>query len=150
MAAIFYLSGEAFSHWHTSRFIIPLLHSLWPHLTPRELAQIHNLVRKLAHFLEYLGLSYLWYWSLLPQLHRSLRLSSVSFSLSLGYACLDEAHQSLLLSRTGSPWDVLIDGAGAFAIQLILYLRGQRGVPPPGSSAEGPAKDLEPLESGIP
>jgi VanZ family protein len=50
----------------------------------------------------------------------------LAFSFSFGYAFLDEAHQSFLASRTGSWGDVLIDGAGALLIQVILWCRRRR------------------------
>jgi len=41
-------------------------------------------------------------------------------------AALDEFHQSFVASRTGSPWDVLIDCAGALAGLAFYRLRIRR------------------------
>jgi VanZ family protein len=45
----------------------------------------------------------------------------MSFLIAAVYAALDEFHQSYVASRTGSPWDVLIDCAGALAGVLIYW-----------------------------
>jgi VanZ family protein len=37
-------------------------------------------------------------------------------------ASLDEWHQSYLPSRTGTPWDVLLDTSAAIAAQILLSL----------------------------
>lgn len=126
MVIIFLFSGDSLSSLQTSRFIIPLLQFVRPDLSPQKLTEIHTFLRKSGHFLEYFLLSYLWYWSLLARWPKGVKPFLLAFSFSLGYALLDEAHQSLLPSRTGSWWDVLIDGAGALLIQVILWLRMRR------------------------
>ena len=126
MMTIFLLSGQAFSFLHTSRLIIPILHFLWPNLSSSALIQIHAILRKVGHFLEYLLLSYSWYWSLLPRWSTERKASLIALFLSLAYALFDEFHQSLLTSRTGSLRDVLLDGTGAFFMQAIIWLRLHR------------------------
>ena len=137
MVAIFLLSGEAFASLHTSRFLIPILHSLWPNLSYQVLIQLHALLRKAGHFLEYLLLSYLWYWSFRPHFRMGNQASSLALTLSLAYALFDEIHQSLLPSRTGSFLDILIDGAGAFVMQAILWFRLRRQGAPAGAGMIG-------------
>jgi len=41
------------------------------------------------------------------------RTRLLAFGLAALYAATDEVHQSFVPGRTPSPWDVLIDGAGA-------------------------------------
>jgi VanZ family protein len=36
-------------------------------------------------------------------------------------ASLDEWHQSYLPSRTGTPWDVLLDSCAAIAAQILVF-----------------------------
>ncbi|MDH7499473.1 MAG: VanZ family protein [candidate division NC10 bacterium] len=126
MAVIYLLSGEAFASLHTSRFLIPLLHCLWPDLSHQALVQLHALLRKGGHFLEYLVLSGLWYWSLRPHFPTRNQASFLALALSLTYALFDEIHQSFLPSRTGSFLDILIDGTGALAMQAIVWFRPLR------------------------
>lgn len=49
------------------------------------------------------------------------------------YAALDEFHQSFVASRTASPWDALLDSAGAavgmLALCLWMRFRGPRRAP---------------------
>jgi len=84
-------------------------------------------VRKSAHLVVYATLSALWFralrgprggwkpsWALLALL--------VAILVALG----DELHQSYTLSRTGTPWDVLLDGFGAFLAQAAIYRSERR------------------------
>lgn len=78
-------------------------------------------MRKSAHLTVYFTLSALWFraqrgpragwnpsWALLALL--------VSMLLAIG----DEFHQSFVLSRTASPWDVLLDSVGALLAQAAI------------------------------
>ena len=78
-------------------------------------------MRKSAHLTVYATLSALWFraqrgprsgwqpsWALFALL--------VSMLVALG----DELHQSFVPSRGGSPWDVLLDGFGAFVAQAVI------------------------------
>jgi VanZ family protein len=42
--------------------------------------------------------------------------------IATGYSALDEFHQSFVPSRTASPWDSLLDTAGAATAQFVLWL----------------------------
>jgi VanZ family protein len=53
------LSTEVFSSDHTSRFIVPVLHWLFPAASADTLEFLHMLVRKSAHLTEYFILSFL-------------------------------------------------------------------------------------------
>ena len=59
------------------------------------------------------------------QITEAGRAFLVSFLIAAVYAVLDEFHQSFVASRTGSPWDVLIDCAGALA-GVLIYSRAIR------------------------
>jgi VanZ family protein len=85
-------------------------------------ALIQFLVRKSAHLAVYATLSALWFraqrgprsgW----QPSWALPALLVSMLVALG----DEFHQSFVPSREGSPWDVLLDGFGAFLAQAAIY-----------------------------
>ena len=86
--------------------------------------QIHLLVRKCGHFFGYGFIGVAWlraWWMTLPHSHflEDAFLALMGTSL---VASLDELHQSYIPNRTGSPWDVLLDCAGALSLQLILYI----------------------------
>lgn len=123
MAIIFWFSGESFSSLHTTKLITPILRVLWPAASPQTLAQINAFLRKSGHFLEYLLLSFFWFWALRPRWPGGRGVLLLAFSLSMGYALFDEIHQSYLPSRTGSLGDVFIDGAGALIIQVFIWFR---------------------------
>lgn len=84
-------------------------------------------MRKAAHLTVYATLSALWFrarrgphkgwqasWALLALL--------VSLLVALG----DELHQSFVPSRTGTPWDVLLDSFGAFLAQAAIAIFARR------------------------
>jgi VanZ family protein len=51
-----------------------------------------------------------------------LRWAIWAVVIAAGYASFDEFHQSLVPSRTASPWDALLDTLGASAAQVSLWL----------------------------
>jgi VanZ family protein len=107
---------------HTSRFIGPFLRWFAPGITDATIAFIQLFVRKCAHLTEYAILSAL----LLRALRQHLLAArSIAFVLAVLYAVLDEFHQSFVPSRTGSPWDVVTDIAGAI-LGLMIYVRMTR------------------------
>ncbi len=120
---ISFLSTDAFSSEHTSRFIIPVLHLLIPQASAETLRLLHTIIRKSAHLTEYFVLGVL--------LHRALRGDDRGWNLkwalwaiaiAAAYASLDEFHQVFVPSRTASPWDALLDTVGASAAQIVVRL----------------------------
>jgi VanZ family protein len=85
---------------------------------------IHLCIRKTAHFVGYglIGLTWLRAWRLtFPH----MRFFSDAVLAVVGTAVIsscDEFHQTFLPSRTGSPWDVLLDCCGATAMCVIAFL----------------------------
>jgi VanZ family protein len=113
MLLIFVASGDLLSAEHTSRFLVPLLHWIAPDISPATIASIQLLVRKCAHLTEYAILAGFLYRALRQGQDGFWRAAALAFVLAAIYASLDEFHQSFVPSRTGSPWDVLIDCIGA-------------------------------------
>jgi VanZ like family len=67
---------------------------------------LHVAIRKLTHLVAYGILGFL-----------ALRASNTKRAaviVALVVAVIDETHQSTLITRTGSPWDVLLDVIGAW------------------------------------
>ena len=116
MALIFWLSSDTGSSEHTGAILRPVLGWLWPTVTPPQIEALHGLVRKAGHLTEFGVLAVLWY--------RAFRRGRAwdphpagwcALALSIGWAVLDEMHQSFVASRTASAGDVLVDAAGAMA-----------------------------------
>ena len=102
----------------TSRIIRPLLEFLFPSAAPETLAVYHGYIRKLAHFVEYAVLALLALRAFRAYRFRYL----VAFGLAFLVAVADEGNQSLNPARTSSPWDVVLDLAGATAALLAFRL----------------------------
>lgn len=116
MGVILALSSDTGSAEQTTRLLLPLLQWLLPWATPAQLDPVHLLARKTGHLVEYAVLAALWFRAFARGRGLAPRASSwLALAISLAWAFLDEWHQSTLFSRTGSAWDVAIDGVGAVA-----------------------------------
>ncbi|PYI75254.1 MAG: hypothetical protein DMF04_10765 [Verrucomicrobia bacterium] len=122
LALIFIGSTDLMSAEHTSRFIGPLLHWLYPTISPFTILRVQLFVRKLAHVSEYAVLAVLLYRAVVHTTLKGRRALSAALVLVLcaAYAASDEFHQSFVPSRTASVRDVMIDICGA-TLALILY-----------------------------
>jgi VanZ family protein len=86
---------------------------------------LYVLTRKLGHFTEYALLMALWWRALRTRL--SVRASvALGVALTVAYAVTDELHQLGVEDRNGSPFDVVIDSAGAAAAAGLILLRHER------------------------
>jgi VanZ family protein len=120
MACILIASGDSFSFSRTGSWLKVLLDfvSVVP---PAYSAAVHLIVRKAAHLVEYSLLGLLAYrafqctWREWP----ADRWWVGSLALALACAAADELHQSVVVSRTGSFGDMLVDTTGAL---LGVYL----------------------------
>jgi VanZ family protein len=122
MIFIFIGSTDLLSAEHTSRFIGPFLRWLTPDVSDATIASVQLVIRKCAHLTEYAILAALLFRAFRQRQPRVGRALAMSFLLAAVYAALDEFHQSYVVSRTGSPWDVLIDCGGALA-GVLIYRR---------------------------
>ncbi len=110
-----------------SNLLAALLASFAVSAPAETLTQLHFLIRKAGHFVEYFVLSLLvlrglrgpssgwrWSWGLMALL------------ICAGYAVTDEFHQYFEAGR-GAAWpDVLLDSAGAAVAQLAAALRREK------------------------
>lgn len=121
---IFFLSSNQGSMSRTSIFIGPLLRFLFPEAPEETIAVYHGYVRKLAHFSVYAVLAF-WSWLAFYRSNTAL-LRNYWFPATLllvaAVASIDEYNQSFLDSRTGSPFDVLIDLTGGLSMLLTILL----------------------------
>ena len=115
MSVIFLFSTDLFSSSNTSSLLHPLLSALIPSLAIEQIEPIHEILRKLGHWSEYLILALLLMRALRAQIptRRQRSLLICSWVLATLYAASDEWHQSFVPSRSASGLDVLIDSFGA-------------------------------------
>jgi len=125
LAFITIASSDQFSANNTSRFIGPLVLWLFPNTSPEQMATIHFFTRKLAHFSEYalLGLLAARAFRSSPSSTISSHWFKISILLVVGYALLDEYHQSFVPSRTASIFDSFIDIAGGLTALVVVRWR---------------------------
>ncbi|HUJ31447.1 MAG TPA: VanZ family protein [Candidatus Acidoferrum sp.] len=122
-AVISTFSTGAFTSENTSRIIVPVLHWLFPGASQHTLFQMHHVIRKCGHFVEYFILS----WLLLRSIrgpNRGIKLAwaLVAIGLVACYASLDEFHQMFVPGRGPAVADVLLDTTGGIAAQAIAAL----------------------------
>ncbi|HUC97073.1 MAG TPA: VanZ family protein [Candidatus Polarisedimenticolaceae bacterium] len=122
---IFLFSTEHFAAPQSSRILGPLLHWLFPGITPEQVSSVQFVVRKLGHCFEYFVLAVLLYRALYPESggRSSVHPAAMTMGLAVIWAITDEFHQSLVPSRTASIVDVMIDGFGALCGTFWMYLR---------------------------
>jgi len=123
MAVILWFSSDVGSAEHTGHWLLPLLKALAPWATPAQLDTLHGLVRKGGHLTEYAVLAALWFRAFARGRALSPRAAAwIAFGISLAWAVLDEAQQSMRPTRTGSGADVAIDAVGALmAVGLARF-----------------------------
>ena len=126
---IAFASTDTFSSANTGSVLAPIVRWVYPGISSEHLDVIHLSVRKAAHFAEYFIFYIL--------LYRGVRGRRTGWRWSWGltawiiaaaYSVLDEIHQSFVASRRGSPWDSLLDSAGALVAMLcvLLFVRFMR------------------------
>jgi VanZ family protein len=131
MALIFSASSDSHSYEHSSRFVEPFLHWLFPQMPEAQVKEIHLLIRKCAHLTEYTVFALLLWRALRkpvkndprPWIWREARLALLIVAL---YAASDEFHQSFVPTRTALVSDVFVDTAGGAAGLLALWAFGRR------------------------
>jgi VanZ family protein len=126
MVVIFSASADAHSYEHSSRFVEPLLHWLFPGMSQVNVEKIHHLIRKCGHLTEYAVLALLLWraWRSSPTNLPAWSWPKVGGTLLLVflYAATDEFHQRYVATRTPKVSDVLIDTSGAAIALLLLWL----------------------------
>lgn len=88
--------------------------------------RIHYPVRKLAHMTEYFLLAVSVSFPLYVYRVRGIWLLLLAGTICVGFACLDEFHQSFVAGRGPSKKDVAIDSigiaAGVILVQIICFI----------------------------
>jgi len=115
-------STHYFSGAQTARVLIPILHRLFPSASFITLNRMHTGIRKLAHVVEFGAFSITVFHGVRAERH-GWRLSwgILTLLIAVGYASLDEWHQSFVPLREPRFRDVLIDAMGALLAQVLVW-----------------------------
>ena len=84
--------------------------------------RIHPKVRKIAHMTEYFVLAIAVSFPLYVYGLRGILLLILAGGICVGFACLDEFHQSFVAGRGPSKRDVLIDSIGIFIGIMVVRI----------------------------
>ena len=118
--------GDLLSAERTSGMLLRFLQLFSAPVDPSLVATLNFVLRKSGHFINYAILSWLWFRAFR---YRELRASSRSWQLrwalwgcvlAVATALADETLQRFVPARTGNFRDVVLDAAGAIAVQLFL------------------------------
>ena len=124
LVVIWLASSPQMSASQTSRFVAPIARFFYPDISPEALRVVHVAVRKTAHFVEYAVLALIaaraFLGSRRPLLNRYWFLCA--FALVVACSLLDEYHQSLVSSRTGTIYDSLLDMTGGLIALTVVFL----------------------------
>ncbi len=148
----------------TGSIVDPILHRLLPSLSFDQIDHIHEIGRKVGHFIGYGLMSYFFFrafrgtyhvyhgtesilrskmvpvgQALFGRLWRG-RWAALAILATVVVATADEVHQMGDPTRTGTWWDVLLDSVGALVFQCVILAivraraRQRQGVPETVSS----------------
>lgn len=122
-------STAAFGSNHTSAPLHRLLQALFGHAIDPNWGWIHHCIRKTGHLLGYGVLSFLFYRGFRLSLQnrraygwRPWTCHALAIAATFLAGSADELHQRFVPNRTGCFSDVLLDTAGAVALQLAVWL----------------------------
>ena len=119
LAVIYSFSTDEFSSSSTAGFVEPILHFLFPGLSPEQLSFWHAVIRKLSHITEYAILAWLTYRAIRFDETDPLKAKVRAFQFLVLAAMMDEFHQSLTMSRGASIVDVGYDSIGGLIVLWI-------------------------------
>lgn len=133
MCVIFSASTDLGNSNHSSRFFIPVMKWLFPHISESALGTAHLLFRKTGHLTEYAILGLLMFravrvepWVMVQRTANGAMVLAIL--LCALYAASDETHQLFVSSREARVTDVFIDTVGATLGILVLraFLRWRK------------------------
>ena len=132
LAIVLFLGSSRFGALQTGPWVIPALGTLVPWATARDLHALHILLRKLWHITQYAILARAWLHGVLAWRATSVRAAAwAALLVCIACAFVDEGHQSMLLSRTGSVSDAVLDCLGALMMLMMLRARYEARAPSP-------------------
>lgn len=133
-AVIWTMSTDYFSAAKTASWINPLLRWFDPGISAHALNELHHVIRKSAHVVEYFIFTLLLYHGLRGQQRGwHLKWALIALVTAACYSGLDEVHQAFVADRTASPWDSLLDSSAAFAAMAVYWLWTLLRIRPPAA-----------------
>lgn len=115
-------STHFFSSEQTGRVIFPILRWLFPSASRHMLHLMHIGIRKAAHITEFAIFSIAVFHGVRAERYGwRLEWAVITLLIAVGYAGLDEWHQSFVPLREARFRDVLIDSTGALMAQAIVW-----------------------------
>lgn len=122
MMFIFYMSNQPADISNgQSDFVLNLVESLGVNISNNYVDIAITIIRKGAHFTEYLILNLLYFNVLRMYIKKNIALI-YSIGLAFLYASTDEFHQLFIEGRAGRFTDVLIDTSGAATGSIIVLI----------------------------
>ena len=126
-AIILQASGRAFDVPHTTSLFERVFEAIGLRFSEGTLFVIDHMARKAAHLTEYGILTALSFRAVRDDRRGFvLRWAAIAFAITVCVASTDETLQSFTPTRTGTPWDVLLDSCGAVIVLLVIRLRSPR------------------------
>lgn len=86
-----------------------------------EVINLHLIIRKGAHFIEFALLGFLLFTAIYPYQKTVLKSCILSQLIGMGYAVLDEVHQLFVPGRSCQVTDMLIDSCGVLFAVLLCF-----------------------------
>ena len=116
------MNGE--SSTNSSNFIMMYLYRIYSNFSLMDyetfLNLYHNVVRELAHFIEFFVLGIALYINAIDWFENKIIIKSLIIGLI--YAISDEIHQLFILNRAFEIKDILIDSFGVIVGIILIYL----------------------------
>jgi VanZ family protein len=131
IAVICIESTETFSAQNTSSWLRPIVEYCFGHINDATWYTFHHFVRKSGHFVGYGLVAFTFLRAWLHTLTRRGQSTLIAWRIESSIlailstaivASCDEYHQSFIPSRTGTPYDVLLDAVGACTLCLLVWL----------------------------
>ena len=128
VALITFFSTDVFHGGLTRGIVRSVLLFFSPEISQESIELVHLAVRKLAHVFEYFVLTLLLYRGIRRDASNGSprRWALLSLLVAVGFAGLDEFHQSFESKRLGSLADVGFDAVGVMIAQVLLWLDQRR------------------------
>ncbi len=128
LSFIFVLSGKSFTSQNTSAIIAPIFHWLIPGMSATSLDTVHQLLRKLGHFIEYYIVGFLLFNALQKDSGGLQTWRWIVRAVIILFLCAggDELHQSFVPGRSASLADVGLDTVSGVLAQMVSMLRRHR------------------------
>ena len=120
---ISFFSTDTFNRGLTQGIVRSVLLFFFPDLSQEALELVHTVVRKLAHVVEYCVFTLLLYRGFRQDApnRRQWRWAFPALLVAVGFAGLDEFHQTSEPMRTGSVIDAGIDAMGALTALAMIW-----------------------------